>query len=163
MKIQNIIALAILIALALILGTNVAHSHVKKMEVIPILEIKPIEPIEPIAEPIPLPPRFSHQQETWIAALEWCESRADNTAVNWYDKDGTASYYAFQFKPGTLRYFGEKYGVIEKGKTDAEIMQLLKVYAIQRAIVEYMVEDPGTRWESQFPGCVRLLGRPPLK
>lgn len=149
-----------IIALALILTANVAHSskdtQVHIVEKVEASEIATTSP-EVVA------PRFSHQQETWIAALEWCESRADNTAVNWYDKDGTASYYAFQFKPGTLRYFGEKYGVIEPGKSDAEIMELLKVYAVQRAIVEYMVEDPGTRWESQFPGCVRLLGRPPLK
>lgn len=42
-------------------------------------------------------------------------------------------------------------------------MELLKVYAVQRAIVEHMVEDPGTRWEQQFPGCVKKLGRPPMK
>lgn len=147
---------AVLIALALLLAAPIAHSE-------KIVVAEKVEASTPEITPVEVPPRFSHQQETWIAALEWCESRANNEAVNWYDKDGTASYYAFQFKPGTLRWFGEKYGVIEKGKTDAEIMELLKVYAVQRAIVEFMVEDPGTRWEQQFPDCVRKLGRPPTK
>lgn len=141
MKTKNIFIIAALITVIFILGGRVVSSKAEA--------------------PAPVTPRFSHQQETWIAALEWCESNGVNTAVNWYDKDGTASYYAFQFKPGTLRYFGEKYGVIEKGKSDAEIMELLKKYEVQRAIVEYMVEDPGTNWKQQFPDCTRKLGRPP--
>lgn len=107
-------------------------------------------------------PKLSHRQEVWIGALEWCESRGNNEAVNEVDLDGTASYYAFQFKPGTLRYYGELYGIIEKGKTDGEIMSLLKEYDIQRSIVEDMVLDHGVQWERQFPGCVAKLGRPPL-
>lgn len=154
MKKKSIIAFAILIVIATIFNARIAHSYKKEKE-IPMTELKPVELI---------PVRFSHRQLVWMNALEWCESKARNGAVNWYDKDGTASYYAFQFKPGTLRELGEKYGVIEKGKTDAEIMELLKDYAIQRAIVEFMVEDPGTRWESRFPDCVKnKIGRPPIE
>jgi hypothetical protein len=147
MKIKYIIVGAIAMALALV-TVKVAQS-----------ESKPI-PAAPVTIPAP---RFTHQQEVWMNALEWCESNAINTSVNWYDRDGTASYYAFQFKPGTLREYGEKYGVIQKGKTAAEIMVLLKDYTIQRAIVEYMVEDPHTDWRHQFPDCSRKLGTPPRK
>lgn len=94
MKKRIYIATAIFIALASIIffTAKIAHSEGKKSTA-------------PAATSTPqiVVPRFSHQQEIWMAALEWCESRGNNSAINWYDKDGTASYYAFQFKPGTLR------------------------------------------------------------
>lgn len=153
----------ILIALALI----VASALIFFFHAVPVSSSVAEKKTEPEAVATTTPeivvPRFTHRQLTWISALEWCESKADNTAVNWYDKDGTPSYYAFQFKPSTFRWRGETYGVIPKGKTDAEIMELLKEYSLQRAIVEFMVEDPSVRWESEFPGCIRQLGRPPIE
>lgn len=112
----------------------------------------------PIVEDFPV---LTHQQQIWRGALEWCESRGKNTAINAVDRDGTPSYYAFQFKPNTLRYYGERYGLIAKGKSDAEIMELLAHYEIQSAIVDKMILDPTTVWEKQFSECVRKLGRPP--
>lgn len=95
--------------------------------------------------------QLSHQQEVWLHALEWCESRGVNTAINPKDKDGTPSYYAFQFKPKTFELFAEKYGVSGK----------LSDYEAQKQIVSNMIKDKSVKWEQQFPDCVRRLGRPP--
>jgi hypothetical protein len=104
-----------------------------------------------------------HRQEVWVHALEWCESRAINEAVNENDLDGTPSYYNWQFKPGTFKAMGERYGIIEKGKTNSEIMELLKSYELQHKIVNAMVKDAkNINWEQTFPACVARLGRPPL-
>ena len=108
-------------------------------------------------------PLVTHAQETWIRALEWCESRGNVNAVNPKDKDSTPSYYSWQFKPGTFRSYGEKYGVIEKDLTDEEIMIEIKDWNHQEKIMEYMVNDKGIKWEHEFPDCVkRKVGRPPV-
>jgi hypothetical protein len=100
--------------------------------------------------------------EVWLLALEWCESNGDNTAINNIDLDGTPSYYAFQFKPSTFRHYGEKYGVIERGLSDQELMNELKLFEKSQATVRGMMTDPSVKWENQFPDCVRKhIGRPP--
>lgn len=100
--------------------------------------------------------------DTWILALEWCESNGDNTAINEVDLDGTASYYAFQFKPSTFRHYGEKYGVIERGLSDQELMNELALFENSEATVRGMMTDPSVIWENQFPDCVRKhIGKPP--
>lgn len=105
---------------------------------------------------------LSHRQDTWIRALEWCESRGETGAVNEIDRDGTPSYYAFQFKPGTFRSYGTLYGIIAAGIPEKELMELLKDRDLQYAIVSEMVLDyDSIDWRQQFPGCVRLLGMPP--
>lgn len=104
---------------------------------------------------------YISSRDLWIHNLEMCESSGNNDAVNWYDKDGTASYYAFQFKPSTFRYYGEKYKVINKGKNQAQIMQLLHDYSLQKKIVQHMVEDKSVRWNREFPDCVKKHGLPP--
>lgn len=104
-----------------------------------------------------------HRQEAWVHALEWCESRAKNEAINPEDKDGTPSYYNWQFKPETFRALAEKYGIIEKGLDNSRIMELLKDYELQHKTINAMVTDgKNQNWEQLFPACVARLGRPPL-
>lgn len=116
-------------------------------------------PIEIHEEPLKL--ILTHRQEVWLYSLEWCECQAIHTAINEKDLDGTPSYYAFQFKPSTFKSLGEKYGLIKKGLSDAEIMELMKSYELQREIVKNMMFDTSTKWDKQFPGCVKKLGWPP--
>lgn len=98
-------------------------------------------------------PTLTHEQETWIRALEWCESRGNPEAVNEMDLDGTPSYGAFQFKPSTYQFFALKYGVEPGELMDREI---------QYQIVEQMVlHRDEIRWGQQFPWCVKKLGAPP--
>lgn len=107
-------------------------------------------------------PQLSHQQQVWVSVLEWCESKGDVTAVNKVDRDGTPSYYSFQFKPGTFRYYGELYGVIPTGLTQVELMEKLKDYDLQNAIVTQMVLNAKTiDWRTQFPDCIKKFGLPP--
>ena len=108
---------------------------------------------------------LTHPQRIWLGALEWCESHGVVTAINPKDKDNTPSYYSFQFKPGTFRGYGEKYGLIEIGKTDAEIKELMKNYKLTVLIMEQMILDKDIKpivWRnSLFPGCTAKLGTPP--
>lgn len=108
--------------------------------------------------------QLTHAQKVWISALEWCESRGKTTAINKKDRDGTPSYYSFQFKPETFRYRGEKYNVLEKGLSDEEIREKLKLQELQQKIVENMVADAKhINWGNEFPVCVKnKIGRPPV-
>lgn len=120
----------------------------------------------PIAEAEPIKVEIiTHRQKVWLGALEWCESRGVGEAINKVDKDGTPSYYWLQFKPGTFRGYGEKYGLIEKGKSTEQIMELMKSYELTIAIMENMIADPtitDKQWRySLFPGCTAKLGTPP--
>lgn len=128
-----------------------------------LVTIKPsAQGVEP--EQVP-PPLLTHEQEVWLHALQWCESHGNGEAINKVDKDGTPSYYWYQFKPGTFRGYGEKYLLIEIGKTDEEIMELMKNYELTYSIMERMVADPtitAKQWRySLFPGCTAKLGTPP--
>lgn len=107
---------------------------------------------------------LEHRQETWISALEWCESRGRNDALNKVDRDGTPSYSNFQWKPGTLLYYGKMYKYIATTTSITSIPELLKDYELQRNVVRSMVKDPGINWYQQFPDCVKLkVGLPPRK
>jgi hypothetical protein len=104
---------------------------------------------------------LTDSQEAWIDRLELCESGGNPQAINPKDKDGTPSYYSFQFKPDTFRLFGVLYGVIPQGTDRVQNMVLLKDRDLQRAIVSFMILDSKTRWSQQFPACVLKLGLPP--
>lgn len=107
-------------------------------------------------------PIVTHAQDVWISALEWCESKGVEEAINPKDRDGTKSFYSFQFKPGTFRSYGEKYGVIKKGLSEEKIRELMKSQELQRKIVENMINDKSVRWAQQFPDCVKnKIGYPP--
>lgn len=100
-------------------------------------------------------PTLSHQQQVWLGALEWCESRGKHDAINPEDRDGTPSYGSFQFKPSTLDYYAKKYGIATTTVMD---------YKVQRAVIEAMVLDgKNINWSQQFPDCVKKNGKPPLK
>lgn len=125
-----------------------------------VATIKVSEPEEIKLSPKPI---LTHQQEVWRSALEWCESRGVMVAINPKDKDGTPSYYSWQFKPSTFKDLGILYGVLPKETTNAQIPELLKDYQLQKDIVGFMITDKGTDWEQQFPDCVkRKIGRPPV-
>lgn len=124
------------------------------------------EPTAIAAEPAPKPTTeqidLRHRKETWIGALEWCESRGRNDALNKVDRDGTSSYSNFQWKPTTFIYYGKMYGLIATSTQLTAVPELLKNYELQRDIVRNMVDDPGVNFYQQFPDCVKLkVGLPP--
>ena len=96
---------------------------------------------------------LSHEQEVWLHALEWCESKGVKTAVNPKDLDGTPSYYSFQFKPSTFKQFGIKYGLLPKKIDDEQLRLELEDYPLQKQIVSIMINDPAVRWSREFPAC----------
>lgn len=109
-------------------------------------------------------PVLTHQQEVYLYALEWCESRGVQTAVNPKDRDGTPSYYSFQFKPDTFKWLVVKYGILNKQDVDTleKVKEQMADYELQRRIVKHMLFDKTIRWENQFPDCVnKKIGRPP--
>lgn len=100
-------------------------------------------------------PKLTHQQEIWVAALEWCESKGKNGAINPKDRDGTPSYGGFQFKPSTLEYYADMYGV-EMGTTTMD-------YEVQYAtVVQMVLHRDEINWHQQFPDCTKnKIGLPP--
>lgn len=104
---------------------------------------------------------LQHRRETWVSALEWCESNGRYEAINENDLDGTPSYGAYQFKPGTFSHYVNKYGLEVKRKR-SDLYTFMN-YEAQRAIVLRMIDDPDVRWKNEFPWCVKKLGLPPVK
>ncbi len=105
--------------------------------------------------------QLTHSQEVWMGALEWCESRGDIKAINEIDRDGTPSYYAFQFKPETFKRYAIKYGLMSDCAKEFEAWYFLADYRMQKIIVMMMINDPDVVWTTEFPGCVKKLGPPP--
>lgn len=115
--------------------------------------------------PLELPevPRetLDHRLETWLSALEWCESQGNGDAVNPNDLDGTPSYYWYQFKPGTFHGFGIQYGLLASTTPLEGILEReMRDYALTRDIVRHMAEDPKVNLWGQFPGCMAKIGAP---
>ena len=103
-------------------------------------------------------PMLTRQQETWVSALRWCESRGVDTAVNKRDRDGTPSYGAFQFKPSTYAYFARKYGMAST--TDYMNAEAQKEI-VGRMLLDKDISDRQLRTQ-QFPDCIqRVIGLPP--
>lgn len=105
----------------------------------------------------------THRQMVWIYALEFCESSGNNNAVNPKDRDGTPSYYAFQWKPDTFIYYASKrYKIIRDDLEFADYMNLMSDYDLQLEIIKRMVgERDKIKWLNEFPVCVKKLGLPP--
>jgi hypothetical protein len=104
---------------------------------------------------VPPIPTLTHSQEVWMNVLEWCESRGNPNAINPNDRDNTPSYGAFQFKPSTLDYYAEMYGVATTTTMD---------YEVQKAVVTQMILHRNEiNWSQQFPDCVKKFGTPPSK
>ncbi len=113
-------------------------------------------------EPTKAAETLTHAQVVYTYALEWCESRGVEGAINPKDNDNTPSYYSWQWKPSTFRYFCTKYGIIATSTSEADLMTLMRDYPTERKVLEAMVRD-GKRieWQNQFPGCTKKLGYPP--
>lgn len=109
------------------------------------------EHIDTAQSAAPAGPQLTDRQATWLDALIWCESKAVPSAVNPKDRDGTPSYGYLQFKPSTLAYFEQKYGITGP----------LMSSTTQKEIVTQMILQGGVDWRQQFPACVRALGTPP--
>lgn len=124
------------------------------MTIVTLLTIQAISTNESTLETQEIP-KLSHRQEVWKNALEWCESSGDVDAINEKDLDGTPSYGAYQFKPSTLDYFAEKYGIA----TSTTVMD----YEVQNAVITQMILHRNEiKWSQQFPSCVKRLGSPPV-
>lgn len=122
------------------------------------------EPVQ--AQEVSEPKRYvpTHAQNVWLHALEWCESRGKQSAVNPEDRDGTPSYYSFQFKPSTFKAYALRYELLEPSEldTEEELMAQMSVYKNQKAIVTEMLNDPKVRWNNEFPDCtMKKVGLPP--
>src|SRR3990167_5126855 len=100
----------------------------------------------------------THQQDVWVSVLEWCESRGNNNAINPMDRDGTPSWYAFQFKPATFKGYGIKYGLLRDDLEPEDYLNFLSMYDYQREIVNRMLNDPDVVWTQEFPQCVLTHG-----
>lgn len=109
------------------------------------------------------PLNLTHEQETWLAALEWCESSGVPAKINKKDLDGTSSYFSFQFKPSTFKLYGIRYGLFYSDVNDDYVKQKMADYELQKKMVSLMFSDPRVNWKREFPDCVKRIGLPPIK
>lgn len=134
--------IVILIALALLLGWAVHATG----------DTKYTAPT--IATSTPPAPKLTTRQTIWLNALEWCESRGVDTAINPKDRDNTPSYGLLQFKPSTYAIYAKLLGM-------ASTTDYMNPKG-QVEIVTAMILDPNTKWLQQFPDCVyNKIGFPP--
>jgi len=104
----------------------------------------------------------NHQQEVWISILEWCESEGRGVeAINPKDKDGTPSYYHFQWKPSTFKYYALKYELLPNDLEYEDYFNWMSDYDLQREIVRRMIGDSDVVWKQEFPVCSKRLRLPP--
>lgn len=156
MKFKKYFAAAVILTLSVLLLGNdgviadVQPEVTQTINAVRIVEIAPVSAYDSL----------SHQQKVWLGALEWCESKGIPASVNPNDVDNTPSYYSFQFKPSTFKYYGEKYGVIKSGFSDKALAEKLKDHSLQQEIVANMLNDKSVNMRKQFPACVRSLGLP---
>jgi hypothetical protein len=103
-------------------------------------------------------PKLTQQQEVWLSALQWCESRGRDDAINPKDRDGTASYGAFQFKPSTYAYFAKRYGL---ASTTDYMNAVQQREIVSRMLLDKSISDSQLR-NQQFPDCIQhKVGLPP--
>jgi len=104
----------------------------------------------------------THQQLVWIYALEWYESRGDNSAINPKDRDGTASFYAFQWKPETFKYYAIRYQLLPDNLEKEDYLNWMSDYDLQFEIIKRMVgERDKINWYKEFPVTIKKIGLPP--
>lgn len=105
----------------------------------------------------------THRQVVWRYVLEWCESRGDKNIVNPKDKDGTASYFSYQFKPGTLKRYLDRYKLLDtKEMEKADLINWTHDYDLTTEILNRMMgERESINWKREFPQCVAKYGLPP--
>ena len=151
-RIRNAITLAAVIVLSIAIFTKLKGS-------VPPVNIEPSIVVEMPEDKTDL--SLEHRRDVYIHALEWCESRGYNTAINPKDNDGTASYYNFQWKPSTFKGYAIKYRLLPKGLEDSDYFNWMSDYDIQHAILKKMVVDKDVVWSNEFPACTRMLGTPP--
>lgn len=157
MKIRTLIAIVVI--------TSIATT----LLVVPLfawggdVEIQYLTRTETIERPAALP--AGHRLETWLSALEWCESRAVGGAVNEIDRDGMPSFYWYQFKPETFLSFGTAYGLIQASTTLEQAKELMRTdYDLTRDIVRHMARDKSVNLRGQFPDCINnKIGLPPVE
>lgn len=153
MKTHTIFLLVLAFVVATSIGTSTFIHSVRS----------PLDPKVAIASTIALQPTLTHAQLVYTYALEWCESGGDKAVINPKDSDNTPSYYSWQWKPSTFKYFGILYGILPKSETDAEAKIEMANYDTERKVLEAMVlHDRDINFAKQFPGCTRKLGLPPL-
>ena len=106
---------------------------------------------------------LTHEQEVWTGALEWHESSGVKTAINPKDKDGTPSYYSFQWKPSTFKHYALRYKLLPNNLEDADFFNWMSDYRLQKEIVTRMIgERENINWKREFPHTVKYkIGFPP--
>jgi len=97
------------------------------------------------------------QVDALIEKLAECESGKNPHAVNFKDRDGTASYGYLQFKPESFRYYGIKYGFIGENADWDYIMTIIWDKEMQVRIAKKMIDDKKVDPAKEWPICWRKI------
>lgn len=88
-----------------------------------------------------------------IDKLAVCESTDAARAINFEDRDGTASFGCLQFKPTTFRKYAIKYGYMgEKASWDWMMTKIFDC-ELQKQIGADMIKDKEVDKNNEWPVC----------
>lgn len=106
-------------------------------------------------------PTLTHRQFVWSYTMEWCESNGYTEAINEVDRDGTSSYGGYQFKPSTITYYAERYGVPPPTNLRADESSFMRYEYQRETFVQMILHADEINWYKEFPDCVKKYGTPP--
>jgi len=97
------------------------------------------------------------QVDELIEKLAKCESSNNPRAVNFKDRDGTASFGYLQFKPESFKYYGVKYGFIGENASWDYIMTIIWDKEMQVRIAKRMIDDKKVDPQREWPLCWKKI------
>lgn len=86
-------------------------------------------------------------------AIAGCESSLNPKAVNFKDRDGTASFGLLQFKPETFREYATKYGLLGEKASWNDVMTLIFDEKIQKRLGYLILKNEPEKAKQLWPNC----------
>ena len=97
------------------------------------------------------------QLDSLIEKLAKCESSNNPRAVNFKDRDGTASFGYLQFKPETFKRYAVEYGFIGENASWDYIMTIIWDKEMQVRIAKRMIDDKKVDPQREWPLCWKKI------
>lgn len=113
----------------------------------PEIETAQIAPESPETAYYPQPDELRKM----VDRLAQAESGSNPRAINWKDRDGTASFGCLQFKPTSFRDYGIKYGYFGEKVNWNWLMTAIFDCELQKQIAREMILDPSVDKNKEWP------------
>ncbi|GIW67925.1 MAG: hypothetical protein KatS3mg096_793 [Candidatus Parcubacteria bacterium] len=88
-----------------------------------------------------------------VLKIAVCESSLNSRAINFRDRDGTASFGLLQTKPETFREYAIKYGLIGEKVSWNDVMTLIFEERIQKRLGYLILKNEPEKAKQLWPNC----------